>query len=63
MTPEKRAYYDLETLWTVGPEYDDKCQEPENDDSDLLGLGADSHDPLAGLGGVRTSSALSPSQG
>lgn len=24
--PEERAKYDIETLWSVGPEYDDSCQ-------------------------------------
>ena len=26
-TAETRAKYDLETLWTVGPKFDPKCQE------------------------------------
>ena len=26
-TQSTREYYDLETLWTVGPKYDPKCQE------------------------------------
>lgn len=28
---ETRDYYDIETLWTVGEEYDDKTQRPELD--------------------------------
>ncbi|KAK4297799.1 hypothetical protein Pmani_029803 [Petrolisthes manimaculis] len=62
MTREYREHYDLETLWTVGSEYDDKCQEPEKEDSDLLGLGTISNNPLAGLSSVRTSSTP-PAQG
>lgn len=29
MRPESREMYDLETLWTVGSQYDDKCQQAE----------------------------------
>jgi hypothetical protein len=28
---ETRDYYDIETLWTVGEEFDDKTQRPEVD--------------------------------
>jgi len=27
-----REHYDLETLWTVGSQYDDKSKEPEDKD-------------------------------
>ncbi|XP_052079739.1 uncharacterized protein LOC127717911 [Mytilus californianus] len=30
-TPETRELYDLESLWTVGEKYDDKCQEIEDE--------------------------------
>ena len=26
-TPATREHYDLETLWTVGPSFDPKCQQ------------------------------------
>lgn len=32
---EARAQYDLESLWTVGPEYDKECNKP---DEDFIGL-------------------------
>lgn len=31
-----RAFYDLETLWACGPEYDEKCNQTEESYSDLL---------------------------
>ena len=38
--PETREVYDLETLWTVGPKYDDRCQDTESpfllSEADLL---------------------------
>ncbi|CAC5412850.1 Mitochondrial assembly of ribosomal large subunit protein 1 [Mytilus coruscus] len=30
-TPETRELYDLESLWTLGEKYDDKCQEIEDE--------------------------------
>lgn len=36
MTADMRESYDLETLWTVGPQYDEKCREEENQDSIAL---------------------------
>ncbi|XP_068242511.1 uncharacterized protein [Palaemon carinicauda] len=37
MDPELREDYDLETLWTVGAEFDDQCQkEKESDPLDLI---------------------------
>ena len=30
LTQEQREYYDLETLWTVGPEFDDSTRQLEN---------------------------------
>ncbi|XP_064086402.1 uncharacterized protein LOC135201423 isoform X2 [Macrobrachium nipponense] len=32
MDPKLREVYDLETLWTVGAEFDDKCQEAKESD-------------------------------
>lgn len=33
MDPKLREAYDLETLWTVGAEFDEKCQEAKESDS------------------------------
>lgn len=45
MQPELRESYDLETLWTVGPQYDEKSQTSEESLVDIYKLS----DPLAGL--------------
>jgi len=36
LTQENREYYDLETLWTVGPEFDDKTKNIVDNDSDVI---------------------------
>lgn len=52
MKPESRETYDLETLWTVGQEYDDKCQQSEENLMDVFKIS----DPLTGF----TASTMSP---
>lgn len=52
MRQELRESYDLETLWTVGPEYDDKCREREDSMNDMYNFS----DPLAGF----TAPSISP---
>ncbi|KAK8752435.1 hypothetical protein OTU49_005631 [Cherax quadricarinatus] len=42
MKPQQREIYNLETLWTVGPQYDEQCQEKEESLMDMS-------DPLAGF--------------
>lgn len=36
MKPDIREEYDLETLWTVGAQFDDKCQEVDENPMDLF---------------------------
>ncbi|KAG7173189.1 uncharacterized protein LOC121861089 [Homarus americanus] len=51
MTSEMREDYDLETLWTVGSQYDDKCQQQEENFMDMYNLS----NPLAGFTSSSTS--------